>query len=94
MFDDSDSSTAAAALDRLRQHLSVTVSGGSTPAFTASFGVADTSLTNDLEELVNKADEALLHAKKTGRNKTVIAGLFDPEESDRDADVESVESAG
>ena len=77
MFDESDSSTAAAALDRLRQHLSVTVGGGSTPAFTASFGVSDTSMTSDLEELVNMADEALLHAKQTGRNKTVISGLLD-----------------
>jgi len=93
MFDDSDSSTAAAALDRLRQHLSVTVAGGSTPAFTASFGVADTSMTNDLEELVNMADEALLHAKKTGRNKTVIAGLFEPDEVIDGSGVEPAESA-
>ncbi len=92
MFDDSDSSTAAAALDRLRQHLSVTVAGGSTPAFTASFGIADTSMTNDLEELVNMADEALLHAKKTGRNKTVIAGLFDPDEAIDGSGVEPAES--
>lgn len=84
MFDDADSSTAAAALDRMRQHLAVTVAGGSTPAFTASFGLADTSMTVDLEELVNMADEALLHAKKTGRNKTVVSGLFDRTESDTD----------
>jgi len=89
MFDDSDSSTAAAGIDRLRQHLSVTVGAGSTPAFTASFGVADTSMTVDLEELVNMADEALLHAKKTGRNKTVIAGMFEPDDESTTSDTDS-----
>jgi len=86
MFDSADAATAAAALDRLRQNLSVALAVGTTPTFTASFGVADTSMTTDLEDLVGMADDALLHAKRSGRNKVVVAGHLDEDgQSESDA---------
>jgi len=74
MFGNSDASTAAAALDRLRQNLAIAQAGGTTAPFTASFGVTDTMCSNDLEELVNMADEALLKAKTNGRDRVVVSG--------------------
>lgn len=74
MFEHADADTAAAALDRLRQNLSIAISGGTTPPFTVSFGVADTTLDTNLLGLVNLADDALLDAKQTGRDRVIISG--------------------
>jgi len=84
MFDHADADTAAAALERLRQNLSIAISGGTTPPFTVSFGVADTTLDSNLLGLVNLADDALLDAKRSGRNRVIISG--------RDAPTDSVDS--
>jgi diguanylate cyclase (GGDEF)-like protein len=40
---------------------------------TVSIGVAESLPTESLEQLINRADRALLQAKTTGRNRTVIA---------------------
>jgi len=88
MFADADASSAAAALDRLRQNLSMTLASGTTPPFTVSFGLTDTSCSTNLEDLVNLADEALLNAKSNGRDRVVIAGRSSSQ-SPGDAEVET-----
>lgn len=42
-------------------------------AITASLGVAELKKENSLEELVKKADMAMYKAKKSGKNRTIVA---------------------
>ncbi len=77
MFGGSDAASARGALDRLRHNLVIATSSGTTPPFTVSFGVTDTNMGTDLEELINLADEALLNAKGSGRDRVVIAGQLE-----------------
>jgi len=94
MFGNSDASTAATALDRLRQNLAIAQAGGTTAPFTASFGVTDTMCSHDLEELVNLADEALLKAKTNGRDRVVVSGRSSSQSpGDERASSQAVEQA-
>ena len=63
---------AAAALDRVRRELLVSVSGGTIAPFTVSFGVAHSDQDPNLEELCRVADAALFRAKREGRDRVVI----------------------
>jgi PleD family two-component response regulator len=62
-----------AALERLREELALAVNGGGTPQFTASFGVADLSHGMTLDEILKHADDALLRAKRDGKNRVLVA---------------------
>ncbi len=64
---------AAAVIDRTRAALAQVQRGACTPAFTVSFGVADTTGGGAFSDVVNRADAALLEAKREGRNRTIIA---------------------
>lgn len=64
--------------DRVRAKLAERLLAGSTPTFTASFGIADTTMSSRFEELLRLADEALYCAKEAGRDCTVIAGQYVP----------------
>jgi diguanylate cyclase (GGDEF)-like protein len=61
------------AVERLRAALAQALLAGSAPAFTASFGIADTSMGSQLDQLARMADEALYQAKEAGRDRAVIA---------------------
>jgi len=61
------------AVERLRTLLAQALLAGSAPAFTASFGITDTSMSSQLDQLARMADEALYQAKEAGRNRTMIA---------------------
>jgi diguanylate cyclase (GGDEF)-like protein len=61
-------------LERVRQRLADRLTSGGLPAFTVSFGVATSDQTTDFDQTVNLADDALLRAKATGRDRIVVAG--------------------
>jgi predicted signal transduction protein with EAL and GGDEF domain len=64
----------AESLERLRAALALATGTSGGPAFTASFGVADTTAGATLDEIIQAADGALLRAKELGRDRIVIAG--------------------
>ncbi|MBN4061180.1 GGDEF domain-containing protein [bacterium AH-315-I18] len=61
-------------LERVRIKLAQALSGGVLPVFTVSMGVNDNQFSDDLQLILESADESLLQAKNTGRNKIIIAG--------------------
>ncbi len=70
-----DASAAARLAERCRQAIE-TISipvGQDTLQTTASFGVADAGDLSSQDELISRADQALYHAKNTGRNRVEIA---------------------
>ncbi len=83
MFANADTEIAVRLIERIRENMILAQAASTTPPFTASFGVSDTSMAEHLDELVNLADESLLEAKKRGRNCTVVSqghlGEADPE---------------
>jgi diguanylate cyclase (GGDEF)-like protein len=69
---------AAEAIDRQRTLLAGAVAATG-PAFTASFGVTDSTAGGTLDEILRAADGALLQAKALGRDRVVVAGEPLPE---------------
>lgn len=67
-----DPPDASLVLQRVQEMLARAGADGSTPAVTASWGVAHSSDANDLEELTRLADMALFRAKREGRNRIVL----------------------
>jgi diguanylate cyclase (GGDEF)-like protein len=68
-----DALTAAPILHRIRDKLAEAVGTALIPAFTVSIGVADSSWSSDLTDVLRAADHALLAAKAQGRDRLVIA---------------------
>jgi diguanylate cyclase (GGDEF)-like protein len=73
VFPDCAADAGIAAVERLREELALAVNGGGSPSFTASFGVADRSHGATLDEILRHADDALLRAKREGKNRVLIA---------------------
>ncbi len=66
---------AAAALEvanRIRAGLAEAQLVGNGPAFTASFGIADSTMAPRFEQMVRIADDALYRAKDAGRDRAVV----------------------
>jgi diguanylate cyclase (GGDEF)-like protein len=61
-------------VERVRANLAEKLLVGSIPEFTASFGIADSSMGARFERLLRMADEALYCAKEAGRDCARIAG--------------------
>ena len=73
VFPDCGADAALAAVERLREELALSVNKGGTPVFTASFGVADLRHGSTLDEMLKHADDALLQAKRDGKNRVLVA---------------------
>lgn len=73
VFPDCGSDGALRAVERLREELAIAASSGGAPPFTASFGVADLGNGSTLDEILKHADDALLAAKRTGKNRVLVA---------------------
>jgi diguanylate cyclase (GGDEF)-like protein len=66
---------AALVLERIRERLADLLAvGGVVVPFTLSFGVCDATQATDFDETVRLADEALLRAKRSGRDRIVCHG--------------------
>ena len=76
--------SAARVLHRVQENLVLALQAGSVPPFTVSFGVAERSEGNDLEDLCKAADIALFQAKREGRNRVVVDGGVGPTPSSAD----------
>ncbi len=68
-----DALTATPVLHRLRERLREAVGTAQIPSFTVSIGVADSTWSDDLVDVLRAADRALLDAKAQGRDCLVIA---------------------
>jgi diguanylate cyclase (GGDEF)-like protein len=64
---------AAEIVGRLRAALAQAHLVAGTPIFTASFGIADSTMARDRESLIRLADEALYRSKQAGRDTCTIA---------------------
>lgn len=65
---------AAQALERVREVLVLSLAVNDIPAFTASYGVADSNQGRSIEEIVETAELATALAKRSGANRVVVAG--------------------
>lgn len=63
---------AASVMDRVRHQLREAVGTAVIPAFTVSIGVADSTWSDELTDILRAADEALLTAKSTGRDRVEV----------------------
>ena len=63
---------AVATMQRVRAQLAEALAEGGVPAFTASFGVTDTSHARTLEDLLRIADAGLYAAKAAGRDRVMV----------------------
>jgi diguanylate cyclase (GGDEF)-like protein len=68
-----DAQAAQQLVDRIRARLVTAVQMGKVPKFTASFGVADSTMSRRMDQLVQMADMALYQAKASGRDRACIA---------------------
>jgi len=65
---------AADVVERVRVALARALQPGTTPPFTVSFGLADSTQADDFRGVVALADRALLEAKAAGRDRVLLAG--------------------
>jgi diguanylate cyclase (GGDEF)-like protein len=71
-FPDCTAVDAARTLEALRAQLDAAITVGGLPKFTASFGVTDTEPGEELPEVLRRADDALLLAKRQGRDRVIL----------------------
>ena len=73
VFDNRHAASALEAVDQLRKNLSARLKLGKTPVFTASSGIADSSMPHQSDDLIKLADLALYEAKANGRHRACVA---------------------
>jgi len=73
VLQDISAEDAKSILERIQKELPIALAQAGLPEFTASFGVTDTDFGDSLESLIKIADNSMYEAKKTGRNRIVVA---------------------
>ena len=68
-----DAEAAERVVHVIRHQLATSLRAGRVPVYTASFGIADASMSSRPDELVQLADVALYQAKAAGRDRACIA---------------------
>jgi diguanylate cyclase (GGDEF)-like protein len=71
-FPDCSSIDAARALNTVRTQLDAAITVGGLPKFTVSFGVTECEPGEELAAILRRADDALLQAKREGRDRVVL----------------------
>jgi diguanylate cyclase (GGDEF)-like protein len=66
---------AVIVIERIRSRLRTELTDGTLPPFTVSFGLAASETGLTFGETVDAADQALLRAKREGRDRIVVAGV-------------------
>lgn len=64
---------AVPVIERIRDCLRVALASGAVPGFTVSCGLSDSTRAQTFQDAVAQADEALLSAKRSGRNRIELA---------------------
>jgi diguanylate cyclase (GGDEF)-like protein len=72
VFAHTDRAGASEVVDRLRVQLGAVLLADDAPPFTASFGLTDTTISKQVDELIRLADRGLMEAKAQGRNRLVL----------------------
>lgn len=67
-----NAAAALEVLERLRQELAAAVGAAGARPFTASFGVADSTMATRFDHLVRIADDALYRSKEAGRDRATV----------------------
>jgi diguanylate cyclase (GGDEF)-like protein len=86
---DSHATQAADWVERMRARLAAELAEGDVPAFTVSFGIADSAMAKEPPPLLRIADTALYLAKSQGRDRGVIGRpdfALEPDAPERNED--------
>mgnify|MGYP001792814288 CR=1 FL=1 len=71
---DVDAETALSASMRIGEELRERLGRSNLPSYTASFGIAHSSMGRSAQEIIGIADLAMFEAKTSGRNRATVAG--------------------
>jgi diguanylate cyclase (GGDEF)-like protein len=71
VYPETDLDRAMEIIERIRAALALAISEAGLPAFTCSFGVASSSVAEDVDSIIRVADAGLLTAKEEGRDRVV-----------------------
>lgn len=71
-FPASDAAAALSGLQRVQLHFRQALHAAGLPACTASFGVVETAMDEELETMLTRADAALFAAKRAGRDRVIV----------------------
>ena len=70
-FPDCSAIDATRALNTVRTQLDAAITVGGLPKFTVSFGITEAEPGEDIDAALRRADDALLQAKRQGRNRVI-----------------------
>ena len=78
VFPGCDAQDIVPVVHRIREELATSLTVSGLPHLTASFGLSDSTYAAEPSDVIASADEALLQAKRDGRDRLVVADRPDP----------------